>query len=284
MPGSPIISAAELRPLLGAADVRILGSPDLRILDARVGKSAGGAHLPGAIAVSLDRDLADPAPDPADGGRHPLPDPDRFARLLGAWGLTPATRVVVYDDQSGANAAARLWWLLRAVGHERVQILDGGLPAAIAAGLPLTDEPPRAGPAPEYPVRPWQLPTASAEQVDAARQDPTRLVLDARAPFRFRGESEPFDPVAGHIPGARNAPYADNLDASGRFKPAADLRALYAPLLGDVPPQRVIVHCGSGVTACHDLVALELAGLPGAALYVGSWSEWCRQPRPIATG
>lgn len=276
MADSPLITVDELR-----------GSPphELRILDARVGKGAGGPHLAGAVAVSMDRDLAEPAPDPRDGGRHPLPYPDRFASLLGSWGITPVTRVVVYDDQSGANAAARLWWLLRAVGHEKVQILDGGLPAAVAAGLPLFDAWTPVAPAPEYPVRPWQLPTASAEQVDAARQDASRVVLDARAPFRFRGESDPFDPVAGHIPGAKNAPYADNLDENGRFRSAAELRRRYETLLGGVPAQRTIVHCGSGVTACHDLVAMELAGLSGAALYVGSWSEWCRQTgRPVGKG
>ena len=273
----PLIPVDELRDFLGA--------PGVRVLDARVGTGAGGAHLPGAVAVSLDRDLADAPPDAAHGGRHPLPDPARFAALLGAWGVTPATRVVVYDDQSGANAAARLWWMLRAAGHADVQILDGGLGAATAAGLPLVDGATQVAAAPPYPVRPWRLPTASIEEVDAARHDPSRLVLDARAPFRFRGESEPFDPVAGHIPGARNAPYADNLDAGGRFKSPAELRAIYTRLLGDVAPDRVILHCGSGVTACHDLVALELAGLPGAALYVGSWSEWCRQPaRPVGRG
>jgi thiosulfate/3-mercaptopyruvate sulfurtransferase len=275
---SPLISIDEFRD-----------APDVRVLDARVGKDAeaqfAAAHLPGSIHVLLDRDLAAPTDDPRSGGRHPLPDPDRLATLIGSWGITPATRVVVVDDQGGANAAARLWWLLRAVGHERVQLLDGGLAAARAAGLPMVTTPSLLAAESPYPVKAWQLPTADIETVDAARNDARRRVLDARAPVRFRGESEPFDPVPGHIPGARNAPYADNLDADGRFKPPAALRAHYQRLLGDVSPAQTIVHCGSGVTACHNLVALELAGLPGAALYVGSWSEWCRQTeRPVGRG
>jgi thiosulfate/3-mercaptopyruvate sulfurtransferase len=164
-------------------------------------------------------------------------------------------------------------------------VLDGGLAAASAAGLPLTEDLPAIAAAGPYPAGPWCLPTADVDAVDAARGDPARLVLDARAAVRFRGDSETFDPVAGHIPGARNAPYAENLDAAGRFKSPAELRELYDRLLDGRPPDSAIVHCGSGVTACHTLLAMAHAGLPGASLYVGSWSEWCRQAnRPIARG
>jgi thiosulfate/3-mercaptopyruvate sulfurtransferase len=246
---------------------------DARVLDVRVGE--GGVAVPGAVRVT-EADFAGPVVDAAHGGRHPLPDPARFAAKLGEWGITPSTRVVVYDAANGANAAARVWWMLRALGHESVWVLDGdpsGLRAAPFA------------PAPPYPTQTWQAPIADIEEVDAARQDPTRRVLDARAGFRFRGESEPFDPVAGRIPGARNAFYGDNLDPAGRLRPPEALRAHYLALLGGVPPERTIVHCGSGISACHDLLALERAGLPGAALYVGSWSEWCRQPqRPTGRG
>jgi len=278
---SPILTVDELRPLLSAPQVRILDARSVN--DAPAAYAAG--HLPGAIHVNLERDLAAPAPGFVRGGRHPLPDPDRFAAQLGRWGITPATDVIVYDDQAGANAAARVWWLLRASGHDRVQVLDGGLAAARAAGLPLVTAVPAIDPAPPYPMRGWQMPTADIDAVDAARNDPARVVLDVRAVPRFRGDTEPFDPVAGHIPGAHNAPYADNLDAAGRFKTPEELRALYRRLLGDRAPERAIVHCGSGVTACHTLLALERAGLPGAALYVGSWSEWCRDPgRPVGRG
>jgi thiosulfate/3-mercaptopyruvate sulfurtransferase len=278
---SPLISAEALRARLAAGPVRLL--------DARSGKDAAQAHaaghLPGALHVSLDHELAAPVPDFASGGRHPLPPPDRFAAQLGRWGITPSTPVVVYDDQGGANAAARVWWMLRALGHPHVQVLDGGLAAATAAGLPLVSTVPTVEAASPYPARAWRLPTVDLEEVDAARGDGTRVVLDVRAPPRYRGDTEPFDPVAGHIPGARNAPYADNLDAAGRFKAPEQLRALYQRLLGQVPVERAIIHCGSGVTACHTLLALEHAGLPGAALYVGSWSEWCRAAgRPVARG
>ena len=247
--------------------------PEARILDVRAGD--GGVAVPGAVRVT-EADFADPVVDPAQGGRHPLPDPARFAARLGEWGITPETPVVVYDAVNGANAAARVWWMLRALGHQRVCVLDGD-PSGLRA-IPFTA-------APAYPTSRWRAPLASIDEVDAARQDPTRRVLDARAGARFRGETEPFDPIAGRIPGARNAFYADNLEASGRLRSPEALRAHYLALLGGVPPERTIVHCGSGITACHDLLALERAGLPGAALYVGSWSEWCRQPqRPIGRG
>jgi thiosulfate/3-mercaptopyruvate sulfurtransferase len=278
---SPLISVDQLRSRIDA--------PDLRLVDARSGPNGASAyrreHLRGAVHADLDRDLAAPAPHPEHGGRHPLPDPHDFAMRVGGWGITPDTDVVIYDDEAGANAASRAWWMLRALGHARVRVLEGGLAAARAAGLPLTSDPTLVAAAPPYPGSSWRLPTADADEVDAARRDPTRLVLDARAAFRYRGEREPIDPTAGHIPGARNAPFADALDADGGFRDPDALRAHFSSILRGVPPERVIVHCGSGVTACHLLLALDEAGLPGAALYVGSWGEWCRQPdRPRATG
>jgi thiosulfate/3-mercaptopyruvate sulfurtransferase len=266
-----------LDPILPASALASLG--DVVLIDARTDAAAYQAgHVAGARHAQLERDLAAPAPDPARGGRHPLPDPQTFAATLGRWGVTPSSRVVIYDDQHGANAAARLWWLLKAVGHDAVQIVDGGLAALTAAGFTLTAEPTVVTAAPPYPVAALVRPHADIAEVERARNDPARRVIDVRAPFRYLGEREPIDPIAGHIPGARNAPFADNLQPDGTFKRADELRALLAAALDGVAPDQAIIHCGSGVTACHTLVALERAGLHGAKLYVGSWSEWCRNP------
>jgi thiosulfate/3-mercaptopyruvate sulfurtransferase len=229
------------------------------------------------VHAQLERDLAAPAHDPAHGGRHPLPDAQAFAATLGRWGITPSSRVVAYDDQGGANAAARFWWMLRAMGHRDVRVVDGGLAALRDAGFALTSDLPAPASQPPYPGAGWAQPLADIDEVDQARGAPDRRVIDVRAAFRFRGDSDPFDPVAGHIPGARNAPYADNLRADGTFKSSDELRAQLIAALDGIAPAQTIVHCGSGVTACHTLIALERAGLPGARLYVGSWSEWCRR-------
>ena len=245
------------------------------LLDARPGGFTQG-HLPGALPADLNTCLSSasaPGHDPARGGRHPLPDPAQWAAQLTAWGLTPDTRVVAYDDALGGNGAARLWWMLRAAGHTRVALLDGPLPAALAADAP----PAQRTPGPATHLERWLAPTVTLEQVDRLRQDPDWKVLDVRARPRYRGETEPIDPVAGHIPGALNLPYTENLDAQGRFKDPEALRAMYQAFLAGTPPDHLVVHCGSGVTACHTLFALDLAGLPGASLYVGSWSEWCRR-------
>ncbi|MCU1245501.1 MAG: Thiosulfate sulfurtransferase [Acidobacteria bacterium] len=274
------------RPLISAAELgALLPDPALVLLDARPSAADYEAgHLAGARHAQLDTQLsaaADPGADAARGGRHPLPPLERWLRQLGDWGIGPPTAVVIYDDQAGANAAARAWWMLRAIGHTNVSVLDGGLPAAVAAGLPLTTEPPTAAPLPPYQATSWNLPMADVTQVDQLRNSADWMVLDVRSGPRFRGQTEPIDPVAGHIPGARNLFFGDNL-YEGRFKSPDDLRRLYHDLLGQLPPERLIVHCGSGVTACHTLLALEAAGLPGASLYVGSWSEWCRNELPQA--
>lgn len=267
----PVISPGELLGLAGAVDIVLV--------DCRPDEAAYRAgHLAGARHAQLERDLAAHPADPANGGRHPLPDMRDFAATLGRWGVTPASRVIAYDDQSGANAASRLWWLVKAIGHEAVQVVDGGLAALVAAGAMLTSDEPRVVAQPPYPRTELVRERADIDEVERARGAADRRVIDVRAGFRYRGEREPFDPIAGHIPGARNAPYADNLRADGSFKTAEELRALYAGVLDGVAPAQTIVHCGSGVTACHTLLALDRAGLTGAKLYVGSWSEWCRRP------
>ncbi len=275
----PLISADELRASL----------EPLRLLDARPGAEAYAAgHLEGALHADLNVQLSaasDPGFDPVRGGRHPLPPLATWAAQLGAWGIGPGTRVVAYDGASGGNAACRLWWMLRAVGHQRVAVLDGGLQAATAAGAALT----MAGPPPvaavePYPCGDWQRLTVELAAVERLVKDPAWKVLDVRSRERWRGESETLDPVAGRIPGTVNLPFTENLDASGRFKPPAELRQRYLDLLGGTPPGRLVVHCGSGVTACHTLLALELAGLHGASHYVGSFGEWCRSGRPLGRG
>jgi thiosulfate/3-mercaptopyruvate sulfurtransferase len=252
-----------------------------RLLDPGFGREAyTQAHLPGAVYADLNRDLSGPV-IAGRTGRHPLPDVASLARTLSAWGVDASVQVVAYDD-SGGSMAARLWWLLRWLGHRAVAVLDGGWPAWVAAGLPVESEVPSRKPRPFEPQSRTEL-VADAEVVNRIRQDPGWRLLDARAAERFRGEHETIDPVAGHIPGAYSAPYAENLDAGGRFLPPEQLRRRYADLLGAVPADRCVCYCGSGVTAAHDVLAMFRAGLGEAKLYPGSWSEWILDPRrPVA--
>jgi thiosulfate/3-mercaptopyruvate sulfurtransferase len=233
-------------------------------------------HVPGALFAHLDHDLS--AAKTGSNGRHPLPDPDAFIAWLGQAGLRRDDPVVCYDAGNG-SIAARLWWMLRWVGHDAVAVLDGGLPAWTALDLPLEADVPASAPG-NLQQRPPLVRTVAAGDI---LSQPQLKVLDARAPDRFRGENETLDPVGGHIPGAANRFFKDNLLPDGRFKPAAQLRAELGALVAE--PASAVMQCGSGVTACHNLLALEVAGLPGAALYPGSWSEWCADPsRPVATG
>jgi thiosulfate/3-mercaptopyruvate sulfurtransferase len=237
-------------------------------------------HIPGAVYAHLDRDLSSPITKHT--GRHPLPDPNELAKRLGAWGVSRDTQVIAYDADTGAYAA-RLWWLLRWVGHEAVAVLDGGLRAWREAGLPLTSEIPKRSPT-RFEPHPDRGAWLSAEEVAAKLRDGWRL-LDARAPERFAGKVEPIDPIAGHIPGAVNHPLTTNLGSNGRFLNAEELRNRYSASQAGVIDDRTIAMCGSGVTACHLLLAMEIAGKKGARLYAGSWSEWIRDPtRPITIG
>ncbi|HET8900930.1 MAG TPA: sulfurtransferase [Holophagaceae bacterium] len=268
-------------PLISAPDLAAL-KDKVRLLDCRPAAAYEAGHLSGALNADLERDLSralDEDFDPAKGGRHPLPDLRTWRDTLGRWGITPDTAVVCYDDQGGANAAARAWWMLRACGHERVRVLDGGLAAALGAGMTLTMDAPIVETAPPYPASHWQWTTVDIGVVEKLAGHAGWTVLDVRSAPRYRGETEPIDPVAGHIPGAKNLPFSENLEADGRFKSFEALRELYVGL----DPARLVVHCGSGVTACHTLLALDAAGLNGATLFVGSWGEWCRTDRPIAT-
>lgn len=283
MPYTTLIAAADLaRHVHDASWVVLDCRHDLANPDAGMNAYAAG-HIPGAQFVHLDKDLSDKstAPDGAFRGRHPLPDRNAFIENLRRWGVGHGSQVVAYDAQGGMFAA-RLWWMMRWVGHEAVAVLDGGLAAWQALGLPLSTDRVarhRGNIEPHYPL----VTTVSADDVLANISNPVRTVIDARAPDRYRGENETLDPVGGHIPGAKNRFFKDNLQEDGTFKPAARLREEFNALI--TMPEASIMQCGSGVTACHNLLALEVAGLSGAALYPGSWSEWCANPsRPVATG
>ncbi|MFL6672277.1 MAG: sulfurtransferase [Massilia sp.] len=278
-----LISAAEL--------ARHIADPNWVIVDCRhdlVNLAAGrdayaGGHLPNAVFADIETELsgAKRGPDGVFRGRHPLPGRDTFIETLRGWGVNDDTQVVPYDAHGGMFAA-RLWWLLRWVGHPQVAVLDGGIAAWQAQGLAMSTEAP-SRPRGTIGARPSLVSTVGVNEVMENVGSGHRTVVDARAADRFRGENETIDPVGGHIPGAKNRFFKDNLQADGRFKDAQQLRADFAALVGD--PAKAIMQCGSGVTACHNLLALEVAGLPGAALYPGSWSEWCADPaRPVATG
>jgi len=238
------------------------------------------AHIPGASFLHLDRDLA--APRTGKNGRHALPDPLMFTRTLEAAGVGANTQVVAYDAVAGVYAA-RLWWMLRWLGHEAVAVLDGGYAKWTRESRPVTSALPQRNIV-GFSGRPRPLAVDASDILRSLGQR-SHVVIDARAPDRYRGENETLDPVGGRIPGALNRFFRDNLDASGCFKPADELRQVFGALLGDTPPPTVVHSCGSGVSACHNLLAMEIAGLCGSRLYPGSWSEWCSDPaRPIARG
>jgi thiosulfate/3-mercaptopyruvate sulfurtransferase len=248
--------------------------------DAQAGLRAyATSHIPGARYAHLNNDLSSPVTPTS--GRHPLPDPAALTQKLGQWGIDNGRQVVVYDDSFG-GMAARLWWLLRWLGHDAVALLDGGLPRWQREGHPMTADTGAITPATFIPhLRPALCVDTQTVQQAATQGD--KLVIDARAEERYNGEIEPLDRVAGHIPGSINLPFEDNLHISGKFLPEAELRALYDGLLDDVKPEQVIQMCGSGVTACHNILAMEHAGLKGARLYAGSWSEWITdERRPVA--
>lgn len=274
-PDRPLKTAKELAEALGHEDLVVvdcrfsLAEPDRGEAEYLEG------HVAGAVYAHLDRDLSGPMT--GANGRHPLPSVDRMQERFSSWGIDEAAQVVAYDT-AGGQIAARLWWMLRFLGHDAVAVLDGGLPGWQAGGGEL-----RSGREERRP-RAFTPRPRDGRTVDAASLSGYRL-LDARAGERFRGETEPLDPVAGRIPGALNRPTGANLDEASRFLPADRLRRDFEDVLGEVPMETVVSYCGSGVTACHNLLAMEVAGLTGARLYPGSWSEWCSDPeRGVETG
>lgn len=279
------------RPLVTVAElVAHAGDAQWRVFDCRhdLGDTGYGekaylkGHIPGALFLHLDRDLS--GVQTGRNGRHPLPDIAAFAAKMAACGVGPETQVVAYDNEGGIFAA-RLWWMLRWLGHEKVAVLDGGLPGWKRAKQALVTEVPGFAPAAFVPrdCNGWVDADYVLARLDRPRE---MLLIDARSEERFAGENETLDPVGGHIPGAVNRFYFDNLDDAGvHFKPVDELRAEFAALLAGRPPEAVVQQCGSGVTACHNLLAMEAAGLAGSRLYAGSWSEWCADPaRPVAVG
>ncbi len=277
-----IMSQETSHPLINPEELLArAGSDNLILVDAGTAERYRESHLQGAVHVNLDTDLAAIGDDPAEGGRHPLPAPADFATVLGNLGISPQSLVVVYDDKQGSNAAARFWWMLRAIGHMNVRVLNGGFQAAEKAGFPVESQPAPPVMKPPYPASEWSLPLAGISLVDRASSDPAFLIVDVRDENRYKGKTEPIDLVAGHIPGAVNIPFTGNLDSEGRFLPSEKLKEKYQEAFGQKEPGNVIVHCGSGVTACHTLLAAAAAGLEIPRLYVGSWSEWSRTGRQI---
>jgi thiosulfate/3-mercaptopyruvate sulfurtransferase len=291
----PIISAQALHALMANPSH---SGPDSRlvVIDCSfdLGKPEVGraqhlqVRIPGALYADLDRDLSQKEPAPglaASGGRHPLPMREQFATTLGQWGVTPDTRVVVYD-RNGNMVGGRLWWMLKWCGHANVAVLDGGLGAWAAAGYANESGPaPEPQPAADYPLEAPLVALVSAAQVFEKLGHNDQTLIDARATPRFKGEVEPLDPAAGHIPGALNRPFSDNFDANGLYHSPQTLRQTFDQLLGSRAPESVVLHCGSGVSAIPNLIAMTLAGYPTPALFAGSWSEWCSDAtRPVAKG
>lgn len=275
---SPIIEADEL--------LKIYKNSEVMIFDVSFSKNAKTnyetEHIEGAYFIDLNTQLADIKSDFSDGGRHPLPELENFAKTLTDIGISKEKHIVIYDDNNGSNAAARFWWMLKSVGHEKVQVLNGGLNKAKEHHLPLsskaevikkTSEP--------YLIDQWYLPKIEISEVERISQNPNYLVVDVRAKDRYDGKTEPIDLIAGHIPGAINIPYTENIDQNELFLSPKELKNKYETLFGTIKAENIVIHCGSGVTACHTLLALDYAGMEIPKLYVGSWSEWSRNNKII---
>ncbi|WP_415324915.1 sulfurtransferase [Chryseobacterium sp. MMS23-Vi53] len=269
-----------MSPIITPSEFKNLPTENLIILDARVGKDAHqnylNKHIKSARFIDLDKDLAEIGEDAAFSGRHPLPSVEKFAETLSNLGISEDSHVVVYDDKNGSNAAARAWWMLKSFGLKNVQVLDGGFQNAekenveFSAGGEIFEK------SEVIKKENWLLPTSTLETVENELINNSSTVIDVRDAYRYNGESEPIDLIAGHIPGAINIPFSENLDEHGNFLKPEILKEKYTELLKD-KPENLIIHCGSGVTACHTILALNYAGFPIPNLYVGSWSEWSRR-------
>ena len=267
-----------------------LGDPNWAVVDCRfklddteAGRRAYlDAHIPGAIYADLDRDLS--GRKTGRNGRHPLPDPDTLRRAFSAMGISESTQVIAYDDMNGGLAAARAWWLLRYVGHRFAAVLNGSWQSWVAAQYPVrSGEESRE--AAQFIGHPHPQMIVGADSVSSLAASPDWAIIDSRSAVRYRGDEEPLDPIAGHIPGARNYDWQNNFDSSGRLLPPDQLREQMQKILGGAPPEQAVYYCGSGVTSAFNVLVMEAVGLTGAKLYPGSWSEWCSDPaRPIATG
>lgn len=276
---SPIIQAAEL--------LNLYKSTNLVLVDVSNEKDAKtkyeGKHLDGAVFVDLNTQLADIKDNAANGGRHPLPHLKQFETTLSDLGISSKSHVVIYDSKDASNAAARFWWMLKAIGHEKVQVLNGGIQAAEKISFPINGNIVKPAIAAPYAIESWKLPLANMEEVESCSLRTDKLIIDVRSAERYNGLTEPIDLIAGHIPNAINVPFTSNLDGNGLFLSPDMLRTKYEQVFSNTGPENVIIHCGSGVTACHTLLAIAYAGLPIPKLYVGSWSEWSRNNKAMVT-
>lgn len=267
-------------PIISSKQLKNFSTESLIILDARTGKDAHQnfiqKHIKGARFIDLDKDLAGIAENPAFGGRHPFPSIEKFAETLSNLGIAEDSHIVIYDDKNGANAAARAWWMLKSFGLKNVQVLDGGIQNAEKEGLEFSWGEETFYKSELIKNKNWLLPQSTLEDVENEILNNSATVIDVRDSYRFKGESEPIDLIAGHIPGAINIPFSENLDENGNFLKPEILREKYFKLL-EKKPEKLIIHCGSGVTACHTILALTYAGFEIPNLYVGSWSEWSRR-------
>jgi len=267
-------------PIISPQQLRELSTKSLIVLDVRTGKDNYqnylNKHIKGARFVDLDEDLADVGENAAFGGRHPLPEIQKFSETVSRLGISADSHVIIYDDKNGANAAARAWWMLRSFGIKNIQVLDGGIQAAEKEGLEFSSGEETFEKSEIITKEYWLLPVSGLEDVENELTSESATVIDVRDAYRYKGEAEPIDLIAGHIPGAINIPFSENLDQNGSFLKLEILREKYQKLLKN-KPEKLIVHCGSGVTACHTILALEYAGFQMSNLYVGSWSEWSRR-------
>jgi thiosulfate/3-mercaptopyruvate sulfurtransferase len=274
---SPIIQASEL--------LKLYKTKNLVIVDVSNGKNAklnyDEKHLDGAQYVDLNTQLAEIKDDLSIGGRHPLPKIENFAQTLSNLGISSKSHVILYDDKNGSNAAARFWWMLKSIGHEKVQVLNGGIQEAEKVNFPMSSKTEIIVQTELYKVTDWKLKIAEMDEVEKVSQNKNHIVIDVRDVERYNGETEPIDLIAGHIPGAINVPLTENLDENGLFLSPNELKNKYEKIFGSVKSDNIIVHCGSGVTACHSLLAIAYAEMEIPKLYVGSWSEWSRNNKII---
>lgn len=274
---NPIITVEQL--------IELQSNEDVILIDSRYGGPINDqyleGHLEGALFVDLDRDLADIKENPADGGRHPLPTVGDFVAVLNRLGINNSSRVVIYDNNTGAFAA-RMWWMLRSIGHETVQVLEGGFDYA-KVHYPVSSGDEKTPQSSSYKAENWNWPIASMEEVESSAKSNNHVVIDVRGEERFNGKNEPIDLIAGHIPGAINVPFVSNFKTGHQFLSSDELKKKYQEILSDVDAKQVIVHCGSGVTACHTILAMAQAQMEIPKLYVGSWSEWSRNDKSMVT-
>lgn len=276
----------KISPIINAEDLANLDRENVVIVDAGSGGSAYEKyleeHIDGALYVDLNNDLAQIPKDAKNGGRHPLPSLEKFADVLQRLGINQNSHVIVYDNKNASIAGARFWWMLRAVGIENVQVLNGGIQMAKEKGLALNSKIAEPKIVEKFSLKEWKLPTVDINFIEKHSEDPGFIVIDVREKDRYDGKTEPIDDVAGHIPGAINIPFKENLNEDGTFKSPEILHENYAEVLKNIPSDKIAVHCGSGVTGCHTLLALDYAGFKIPNLYVGSWSEWSRNDKPVA--